>query len=182
VIQLPEEAAKDWLATTDDQGQCTIKGLPLHGQVQLQTTDEKFARLSYQDRIPLEAATTPPPIHLVAAASIVATVTNPETGKPAAGVKLQAQGTDNNRAGGWATGVTDENGTCKLGRLRPGPYAVTMAPNGPDDPWTAKSVEVELEDGGQKPAEIVLTHGGFVAGTVHEKGSTKPIAGVWIGV
>src|SRR5262249_51473379 len=121
---LPAEIVPQFTVHTDDDGVASIAGLPLGADVQLEMHDARFAQLGSEDGRRLTAApvTEAKPIRLAAAASLHGLILYGPTGKPAAGIRVGAQGTGMER--GWGEAVTDAEGHYHMRQLRAGAYNV----------------------------------------------------------
>ncbi|MGD0387403.1 MAG: carboxypeptidase-like regulatory domain-containing protein [Tepidisphaeraceae bacterium] len=182
-IWIPSGYNSPWSATTDANGVCTIPGLPQGAQVEFAVADERYAELSYRDRVVVDTAakTRADPIHLLPACTISGVVTYATTGKPAAGIAVAAESSET----GDTEAVTAADGSYTVKQLRPGQYEVAIFP---DDEllksWTAKAVgNIALGAGSAKSAiNLSLIPGVILTGTTVAADDRNPIAGVPIGI
>ncbi|MGA2583857.1 MAG: carboxypeptidase regulatory-like domain-containing protein [Tepidisphaeraceae bacterium] len=183
-LVLPSEIARDWAATTDSAGKCVVHGLPRGAQVGFDTTDDRYAKMSFEDRVTLadDAATTAAPIHLFSSAVIVGHVINPETGKPQPGIALIAQATDTDPGNGGGNAISDPDGKFEINRLRSGSYVVSLNFEKPVGDWTAAAAEVQVTEGQQATADLTLTRGGILQGQARDSVTGKPLPGIPIGL
>jgi RNA polymerase sigma factor (sigma-70 family) len=119
-----------------------------------------------------------------------------ENGKPAGGIKVSAQIQDQaslQLAPGqvgrmsermqrmtWAEDTTGSDGTYRLTKLTD--LAYNIAVTDPTDKWVAAAAEgiVGKEGGTVVVPNITLASGGYIAGTVVDKATGKPLAGVGV--
>ena len=139
--------------------------------------------LSSRDEVVLDTApkTHADPIHLLPASTISGVVTYATTGKPAAGIVVDA-GTSEI---GFAEAVTAADGSYTVKQLRPGKYVVVIYP---DDEllksWTAKAIEnIPLGVGSsQSGINLSLIPGVILTGTTVAADNGNPVAGVPLGI
>jgi len=182
-IWIPNGYHSPWSAVTDANGVCTIPGLIQGGQANFSIDDDRFANLSFRDRVVLADApkTQADPIQLFLAATISGTVTNSSTGAPAAGIIVDAQSNETNPT----SATTASDGTYTLKQLEPGQYIVALHPNrDPQKSWTAKAVQnIGVAAGATKSGiDLTLIPGVMLNGSVIAADDGSPVAGVPIGV
>jgi len=100
-----------------------------------------------------------------------------DTGKPAVGVRVQAQAISTYASGGHTTfgsAVTDAEGRYWLMNLAPANYNIWAEADG----WTMNAIESLPLEAGQKisDANLQLVKGGFIKGSVVDKDTGGPIA------
>jgi hypothetical protein len=172
-----------WSATTDADGVCIIPGLPQGAQAEFAVADERYAELSYRDRVILDTAakTRADPIHLLPACTISGVVTYATTGKPAVGIVVVADSSES----GFTQAVTAADGSYIVKRLRLGQYEVAIFP---DDEllksWTAKAIEnIAVSPGSAKSAvNLSLIPGVILTGTAVAADNGNPVPGVPLGI
>ena len=180
------EARQRLTASTDATGTCTLRGLPRQSVVQLEIDDDRFARLTYNDRAFTGTGATrgEHPVRLTAAASIVGHVRYGGTGAPAAGVNLTAQGLSRGGGAGWGNAVTNERGEYEIARLPRGSYNVfpRLDENMAKD-WTASAVEVTVAEGERREhQDLTLIKGGVIEGKVVLKDTGAGAKDVYVGL
>ena len=106
------------------------------------------------------------PLHLKPGASIRGRVTYGLTGKPAAGVKVGAQGMGPRAAERDA--ISDANGEYRLTQLGSGAGNVALDLRGEGAPWTARAHEGVYLRSGERLAcvDFQLIHGAVITGKV----------------
>jgi protocatechuate 3,4-dioxygenase beta subunit len=165
---------------TDGNGEVTMKQMPRGGRLWLTTDDERFARLDLSASFQLsdEPAMRAEPIKLVAAASVMGRIVY-EDGKPAAGMKVGAQGI--HPTSGWGDGVSDANGFYVLRQMAAGAYNIALDLQGePNKSWTARAHQgLKLEAGEEKrDLDFKLISGAVISGKVMAQDNGEPISGV----
>jgi len=105
-------------------------------------------------------------------------VTYVETGAPAAGVPLQAQGRAGNTVYGTHRATTDEDGHYSLDGLRAAEYRVQLSTQHTIEWTTLGKKGIKLAAGETKDGvNLVLIKGGIICGKVVEAGTGEPVAG-----
>lgn len=161
-------------------GRWTMPDLPTEGRAFFQLDDPQYARVTAQ----LMLSPTPSPVPPLVArpgARIAGRVLF-EDGKPAAGVAVMAQSQPQGNGGGYGTGKTGADGTYELTGLAVGPYRVTA--NETSGEWVAPGVEGVMTQAGQtaRAADIVLSRGVLLEGTVLDADTKAPLQGAVINV
>jgi 5-hydroxyisourate hydrolase-like protein (transthyretin family) len=162
-----------WSATTEQGGSFRIAGVPDGAIIQLFISHRDFAGIIVNVKPGAEAK-----IKMQPAATIAGRVLYGKTGKPAAGVIVQAQAVEHIRIPGgysmsWAQTITDEQGRYKLESLYENKYNI----------WAeAENLTVVALDSFQAVAgetieapDLVLIEGGFITGRVIDEATGKPI-------
>jgi thiol-disulfide isomerase/thioredoxin/5-hydroxyisourate hydrolase-like protein (transthyretin family) len=184
----PPPALRDRLARrTDAQGRIAMAGLPQALQMRLDVDDERFAHLNHADTIVTLGQTAitalPKPIRLQPAASVTGRVTFGSTGKPAAGVRVGAQGVGAGE--GWSDAVTDADGRYRLTQLDTGAYNVALDLSSElAKSWTAQAHEkLYVATGDQlKGIDFTLIQGAIITGKVTAVDNEQPVAGAFVSV
>jgi protocatechuate 3,4-dioxygenase beta subunit len=171
---------------TDAHGLIQFRGLPPAGSVQLNVEDDRYAQLTWENRIllPRQSQVRADPIKLQAGASISGHVRFGPTGKPAAAVRVAAQSHQDSATQGWGEAVTDADGVYHMHRLGPGKYNVALDLKGDwGKSWTARAVEgLDLKAGESRDGvDFELIEGALITGRVVGDGG-EPIPNVPIGV
>jgi 5-hydroxyisourate hydrolase-like protein (transthyretin family)/thiol-disulfide isomerase/thioredoxin len=169
---------------TDAEGRVTIPGLPRSGQARVDIEDGRFAHLEMENvRLAQDAVTAGPTIALLPGASVRGRITFGPTGKPAAGIRVGAQGAGVER--GWGEGVTAADGSYVMTRVRPGVYNVALDLKGDlARSWTAAAHErLTLATGEQQTGvDFTLIHGAVISGRVTAADNGEPVKGIPVGV
>jgi beta-lactamase regulating signal transducer with metallopeptidase domain len=182
---IPHNDGLRWAATTDAHGECVIHGLSRYSKVIYWTSDDpRFAHQKYDGRIQFVANNfvSAAPIQLLPAVPVEGNVINPETGRPIGGVQLHALGGVHNGVLETPTQqesvATDAQGHFLFARLRPTAFVISMDLKTLPDEWTGPAQLVNLADRQPHTVNMVLVHGGLVAGKVRDAVTKKGIAGV----
>jgi hypothetical protein len=183
VLFIPSNYHSPWTAVTDDNGQCTISGLPQNTQLALGVDDPPYAQPSFRNIVSLgsSAHTKADPIHLSLASSISGTVTYSTTNKPAGGIFVEVQSDQ----GAVGNAVSNADGSYTINRLSAGTYTLELGVDtNREKTWTAKANEnVAVAAGATKSGvDFSLIPGAILSGTVIAADDGKPIAGVPVGV
>jgi protocatechuate 3,4-dioxygenase beta subunit len=184
VLNLPQTVAERLGRRTDPQGRITIAGLPQGHQVRLAVADERFATLSYDEQIRLDAGpvTQARPVHLLPGASIRGRIAYGPTGKSAPGIRVGAQSVPESN---WGEAVTAADGSYELKQLRPGAYNVALDLQGDvARSWTAPAHELVPVAAGERleGKDFRLIPGAIIRGKVTAADNGQPVAGLDIGV
>ncbi|MEJ2702114.1 MAG: carboxypeptidase regulatory-like domain-containing protein [Sedimentisphaerales bacterium] len=162
-----------WSATTDSDGSFHISGVPEGTRIQLSVSHRSFAECIVHVK-----PAAPAKIEVQPGATITGRVLYGATGKPAAGVMVQAQGVEHiPTAGGWMAGwaetVTDEQGRYRLESLCGAKYNVWAEAEN----LTVVALDSFEATAGQTEAapDLVLVEGGFIVGRVIDEATGKPI-------
>ena|GEM_PF-549379 len=163
-------------AKTDAGGHFAIDNLPEGSDVNLDITGSGYAR---ERKFSIRAGTEELMFILKPEGRIEGRVTFGETGKPAEGIKISAQGIY--PTSGWTEAYTDEDGDYALTNLSAGDYDVGLGEAIPD--WTAAAREYVKVAEGQtvENTDLTLVKGGFITGRVTDKDTNEPIPDHWIG-
>jgi beta-lactamase regulating signal transducer with metallopeptidase domain len=166
-------ALPGWSAVTKQDGSFRIPGVPDVATIQLFISHTDFAGSIVHVKPGFDAK-----IKLQPAATVAGRVLYGKTGKPAAGVIIQAQAVEHIRIPGgysmsWTQTITDEQGRYKLESLYENKYNI----------WAkAENLTVVALDSFQAVAgetieapDLVLIEGGFITGRVIEEATGKPI-------
>jgi len=163
---------------TDKTGRFEFAGLSAEAGLSLVAQAEGWATRVIGNVMPPTIFAREQDIELILhpAATISGCVT--DDGQPVGGVRVAAQGVN---VDGWAEDVSGEDGRYKLAGLPGGTYNVMIydAPEG----LTAAALEGVTVKSGEhlRDADIELTPGGLVQGTVTEAETDQAIAGAHIG-
>jgi uncharacterized GH25 family protein len=185
-VSVGGEVRERLASRTDAGGTCILRGLPQQSVVQLDIDDNRFARLTWDDRVLVGPGATrvERPVRLTAAASVVGRVRYGGTGEPAAGVPVTAQALSRPGNHGWGKTVTNERGEYELKQLPRGSFNVCVM-LGPDveKQWTASAVEVTVAEGERREhQDLTLIKGGLIEGKVVRKESGAGAPGVYVGL
>jgi peroxiredoxin len=183
----PPPALRDRIARrTDSQGRVVMAGLPQGLQMRFDVGDERFAHLAHADTIVTlaQALVTqlPKPVRLQPAASVTGRITFP-AGKPAAGVRVGAQGVGAGE--GWSDVVSDAEGRYRLTQLDTGAYNVALDLSGDlAQSWTAQAHEKLYVATGDKlqGIDFTLVPGAIITGKVTAVDNGQPVAGAHVSV
>lgn len=182
VFDFPPELAKRFAAVTNREGICRFKNLPCNARLTVSIEDERFAKPSFDEKLllgngPVSEGQT---IKLLPAATMAGQVIFKDTGKPASGVYVSAQGIF--RAGAKpaaAAAKTDESGRYVIKQMRPASYnvALGLTPVGLQDDWTARAHENITITAGQQIAgmNFELIPGATIVGKVTAQTTGQPI-------
>jgi hypothetical protein len=184
-LPLPDALAQKLKAVSGGDGGFTVTGMPLRtGSLLVRLHDEPFA--SSQTNLPVQSSAsdkTPEPLIAKPGAVLKGRVLNTVTGKPAANIRVTAQGTGfQGFYNGEIRVQTDANGLYTLMGLPEGRFNITA-----DDP-RGELVAVALENVEAKPgqtsalADLRLTPGGFVVGRLLDAETGQPIGKGQVGV
>lgn len=184
-LQVPEALNSRWMQKTDAKGEAIFAGLPQGAEVRFALSDDRFAALTYLDKVDLTEQSTQQakPIALKSGAIITGRVTFAETGKPASGVRISAQSIGVGQ--GYGSALTDAEGNYRIVNLAAGYYSVTLQLRGDmEKNWTGRALEkVEATPGTPlTKQDMKIIRGVVLTGKVTDKISGKPIEGVMIGV
>lgn len=176
-----KELTDAFVGVTDARGVCTIPGLTQGMQAMLAVADERYAQLTYPQIIKLDTAavTQAKPISLLPASSLRGRITYAATGKPVAGLHVNAW----SPRGGSGEAVTDADGKYVVGQLSPTTYNVGVELSTEQSKlWTSpgrSGIQVPM---GQSVDGIDLTliTGALLTGKVTDAATHKPISGVSI--
>lgn len=181
-LPLPEALAEKLKTVSGPDGGFTIAGMPLRpGSLIVTLGDERYA--AAQAKLPLQIAEPNKLIEPLVAkpgAILRGRVLNTVTGRPAAGIRVMAQGI--NGQNGWSEAKTGADGSYTLIGLPEGRFNVVV-----DDPSKAL-VAAALEDVKAIPSQITsledlrLTPGGFVTGRLLDAETKQPIGKGTVGV
>jgi hypothetical protein len=190
ILQFPPALADRLAQTTDAHGACVFRGLPRDARLRLAIVDERFARPSLREEVSLGdgAATNPQRITLLPAATVQGTIVFQPAGRPAAGIRVGAQGVSGlgvNGLGVWADAVTNERGEYQMKQMRPGIYNIALDLQGAlAKEWTAQAhEEVTVAQGEHLTAkDFALLAGAVITGRVVAADDGQPLPGMAIGV
>ena len=184
-LSIPPDARERMARRTDDNGECTLTGLPHQSSVQLHVEDDRFAQLTYQNRVPIghEKTTVADPIALTPAASVTGRVVYGDTGKPVVGTSVFAQPVDGSH--GWGMAVTDDHGEYRIKQLQAGSYNLMMRlPPDLEKSWAAAAIERVTATAGH-PSEgrdFRLTKGSLITGKVVLGDTGQGVPGIRVGL
>jgi hypothetical protein len=185
VVSLPALARPPFGGKTDASGVLELRGLPQESAVMLNVEDDRYAQLTWENRIqvPKKAQMRAARIQLAPGANLSGKVTFDPGAKPAVGLRIAAQSLPG-AGGGWGSAVTDADGVYHIHGLSAGAYNV--AADIRDDwakAWTARAVAgVEVATGETKNrVDLTLIAGGVITGQVVGPAG-EPLDNVWIGV
>src|SRR5665213_2799598 len=170
-----------WLAqTTDAKGTVTFADLPRNGRMRLQFGDERFATPDFHDSVPLadDAMSAALTLHLAPGATVSGKATYGSTGLPAAGMRINVQGTNRSGTAGGGGGATDSKGNYRISNLQAGEYDVEFFPPDPlEDQWTAVAHEALKVGSGSKiiGIDFKLIKGAVITGKVIAADTGKPL-------
>lgn len=183
--QFPAQLEQRFATQTDERGIATFSGLPQGARLQLQTSDARFAQLGMEDErnLAVTPVTEAKPIWLKPAASIHGRIRYGATGKPAAGIRVGAQGTDLDR--GYGDAVTDAEGKYHMTQLPAGSYNVALDLKGElAQSWTARAHERLVVTDGEHPESVdfTLIPGAVVTGKLLAADNGAPLAGIRVSI
>jgi hypothetical protein len=187
-LLIPDGAQGRLARASDGNGRLVLPGLPRGASVQLNVLDdERFAQLTYADAVPLAAAavTDAEPIRLRPGATIAGRLAYADTGKPAAGAVIHAQGVDLTDTRGWGSAATGADGSYRITRLGPGTYNLyVMLPEPLEKDWAVAAREkVAVGVGAQLRGEdLKLVKGGLLTGKVIDARTKIGLPGLSVGL
>jgi type II secretory pathway component GspD/PulD (secretin)/beta-lactamase regulating signal transducer with metallopeptidase domain len=162
-----------WSSTTDSNGSFRIPGVVDGGRIQLLVSHRDFAT-----SIVYVKPGTNVEIKVLPAAAITGRVLYGRTGKPAAGVQVQAQAVERISIPGgmimsWADTATDSQGRYKLESLHGVKHNVWAQA----DDLTAVALDsFELKKGQTRRApDLLLVEGGYITGRVIDQETGEPV-------
>jgi hypothetical protein len=163
-------------ARADGQGRWTILALPASGKARLLLDDARYVHTTVEAELGPEAP-APPAMIARPGATIIGRVVY-EGGKSAKGIRVFAQG--QGASEGWSDTTTGADGSYRLASLAQGVYNVEV--DEPSGKWVAAALEGARVKTGQvlRAADLVLTTGGIVEGTVTDSATGRPLEGAWI--
>ncbi|HEX8833332.1 MAG TPA: carboxypeptidase regulatory-like domain-containing protein, partial [Abditibacteriaceae bacterium] len=164
-------------ASTDANGEWTLHDIPTTGTAQFELNDPAYVRVTCE--LSLNPGSVAPPLIARPGANLTGRAVD-EAGRPVAGIRISAQG--QNGSYGWAESTTDADGRYKLTGLGSGAYNVTPDQK-EDSALTAAAIEGAKAREGHTVAlaDLVLTPGALIQGTVVDDESGEPIPGIHIG-
>jgi hypothetical protein len=172
----------DWTQTTDASGNATLSKLPQGFRMALNVLSGKYAPPDDNYDIQLaNYATTPNATVLVGPGSVVSgTVRFGPSGKPVAGILVDAQTTNPEGPGGSA--ITDSNGAYTVGSLSAGTYKLLVgAGYGEFKDWIAQPQTLTVATGTQNSGNnIPLIHGGLITGQITDGATGNPLPNIQI--
>jgi protocatechuate 3,4-dioxygenase beta subunit/peroxiredoxin len=182
---LPQNLENRFTYHTDDEGTVTIPSLPQGWQLRLEVSDERFAQLTYENAVPLSKSpqTAAKPIRLQPGGSVRGRITYVSTGKPAAGVRVGAQGVGAEH--GWGEAVTDTAGRYHMKQLAAGTYNIALDLKGElAAKWTARAHEKAYVGAGEhrQGLDFTLIKGALLQGKVTAADTGEPVAGAYVGI
>lgn len=126
VAVLDDLPALDLSTKTDTEGRFTLSNLPADATIGLEVQDDRFAALTYEDRIRIEpnGHSKPKTFELHPAAEMSGRVVR--NGQPVPGVYVSAQGTNASNNLGAGSAWTDASGRYTIKRLGAGVYNVAL--------------------------------------------------------
>ncbi|MGE5611279.1 MAG: carboxypeptidase regulatory-like domain-containing protein [Bacillota bacterium] len=183
-LSVPQDVQDRLAQRTDADGVCTLRSMPRESVVTLNIEDDRFAQLSYENRVPIgnEATATAAPIRLKRAASIKGRVVFGDTNKPVAGVLVSA-GSDVRSPLGFGQAVTNDQGEYHIKQLSATTYGVRVFPE-PElaKSWTAAPIaELRITEGEQREnIHFQLIKGGVITGRVVLKDTRQGVPNIQI--
>jgi RNA polymerase sigma factor (sigma-70 family) len=161
---------------TDENGRFLLNNLPRGSKIgRLDIVGRGYAR---ETQFAIQAGAEGISFTLKREGRIEGRITYGDTGEPAKGIGVNAQGLF--PIEGWGEAETDEKGRYLIANLPPGLYNVFI-----DDlpGWTAVArSHIEVEEGKTvKNIDLKLVKGGFIIGRVTERDTGKPIPNCGIG-
>ncbi|RYG57318.1 hypothetical protein EON80_28400, partial [bacterium] len=171
---------------TDANGVFRMGGLPQGGRARMEIDDERFANLEYETsevELARQAQTVAKPIRLAPGATLRGRITNSETGKPVAGIRVAAQGQTTST--GWGETISDGDGYYSLSMLSAGRYNLALdLDDKTSAQWTVPAHEGVLVSVGsqQENLDFKLEHGVLITGYVVTQGTEEPVEGAMIGI
>ncbi len=166
---------------TDAHGLCRFEFFPPGVKLRLEVADDRFAHLDFSEDLSLGQSTgnSRHQITLLPAASIQGRITYGPTGKPAAGIRIGAQGVGPSALGG--EGVSTDQGEYLIKQMRPGIYNLTPDLRGEvEKSWTACAHEkIPVSQAEQvKGVDFQLIKGGVITGKVTAADNGDPVVGL----
>jgi 5-hydroxyisourate hydrolase-like protein (transthyretin family) len=178
--------------STGQRGSIRFRDLPQGSEVRLKVAHSRYAMLATGDTIPLPSGTaqTSRVIRLQPGAALSGRATFGPNNKPAPNITVNAIYQDPAKRAGEGWGIreyqgngtrTDSEGRYTISNLRPGPHRVFVNTFG--KPLTAPARKAVSAVAGKNTGDVnfVLTPGVLVTGTVTDKPTGKPAAGIWVG-
>jgi RNA polymerase sigma factor (sigma-70 family) len=177
---IPVELQSRFTQTTNESGECVFTAMPREGELRFEILDDRFAELSYQDRVILTDAAdvTAPPIKLLAACEISGRATYASSGAPVANLKVVLTGPSTFREF-----VTGPDGQYNFKRLRPDEYFMIMQP---EPQISAHFAAAALQNVKLLPAQhlagqdLKLIEGAVVRGRITNQATGQPLEGVGV--
>lgn len=172
LISVPEPLAAKVTTKSDANGQWSLNGVPANSSASVFLDDPRYARAYAQLKAGLAAGVTT--ITARPGASLKGRVVH-EDGKPAPGIAVNAMG-----QGASSQSETAADGTYTLTGLISGLVTVTVTD--PAKQWVAPAIEsIKAKEGeSAHAADMVLSTGAILEGTVRDKASGKPIVGAQV--
>ncbi|MHC4117728.1 MAG: M56 family metallopeptidase [Planctomycetota bacterium] len=161
-----------WSATTKSDGSFRITDVADRARIQLSVSHPDFAGSIVHVKPGKDSV-----IEVQAAATVIGRVLYGKTGRPAAGVKVQAQGVDHVSVPGgfmnsWAETLTDDQGRYKLESLPGGRYNIWAQAQ---DLTVVALDSFKVEAGQTREApDLLLVEGGFITGRVINETTGEP--------
>jgi protocatechuate 3,4-dioxygenase beta subunit len=181
-LHFPKAVAQRWEKRTGPDGSVDFTGFPSNSVVRFDADDDRFAQLSLQDDVQMTGdKIVNKTIQCVTAVEASGTLTYSDTGKPAAGMIIGAQGYDYGPMGGGES-VTDAAGHFEIKRLTPGKYVVELDGRPEPKDWCAAAALVDLEQNSVNDIKLSLVHGGIVTGKVRDAVDGKGLPGQFVGL
>ena len=168
--------AKFSTRTTAD-GRWTLGGVPVTGELNLSIDDPRFVQTSFTMTLSPDSD-TPSTVTVRPGASITGKARFAD-GAPAARVKIMVQGTDQYNA--WGEATTGADGNYTISSL-PSSTLNVMLDDGTGK-WVAAALEgMQVKEGETiRVADLLLTAGAIVEGTVTDENTGKPLANISVG-
>lgn len=187
-LLLSKTTTPQWVKATGADGTAELTGLP-QGYTLSFDIDDHFMPPENNGQIALAGAATTPDqtFHITRACSISGTAQYGPSKAPAAGVLLEAFPLLYNESQSGSA-VTDAAGKYQFQRLVPGTYSIQIARSGMggstvNDHWTAVARSVTVPAATDvTDVDLTLISGGMLAGTVLDKNTGKPLAGMTVAI
>jgi beta-lactamase regulating signal transducer with metallopeptidase domain len=182
---IPASILKRYVATTDSNGRCVIKGLPRGVLFGLAVDDERFAPQLASEASILKEDQVKKTVQLARAALVEGRVFFETPNKPAAAISVTAYLI---RPRGKARGEydflctkTDKNGNYRFASLVPGSYSIRPRLSKQlNVDWTTEGPSQILQLASDRRLNYKLVRGGLITGRILSEETGKPVNGQYL--
>lgn len=187
VYRMPASLNRLMSETTSAEGTVTLKNLPLGAVLELGVDEGRFANPDMTARIKLsgkDSISPPATVRLSPGSTLSGIVRFAESGQPAAGISVVAQGTNRAASHGGGGTTTNDKGEFQIRHMNAGEYNLMLHLDDEfQKEWTAAAHEWVAVKPGQNLAglDFTLIKGGVVSGKVTKADSGLPITHTSIG-